>query len=120
MSRYKPLDYDQTKRLPINYKDQLIPGSFEYTLNNLVDNEMDISIFDSRYQNEKIGATAYNPRALLKIILYAYSLGITGSRRIAKRCEHPIIFMALSADTRPHFTSIATFVRKMPLECKPS
>jgi len=42
----KPLDYEQTKRLPINYKDQLIPGSFEYTLNSLVDSEMDLSVLN--------------------------------------------------------------------------
>ncbi len=46
-------------------------------------------------------------------MLYAYSLGITSSRRIAKLCEQHIVFMALSADSRPHFTSIASFLQKV-------
>lgn len=43
-------------------------------------------------------------------MLYAYSRGITSSRKIASCCEENIIFMALSAGTRPHFTTIADFI----------
>jgi len=67
---------------------------------NLIDNEIDLSIFDSRYQNDETGAPAYDPAILLKIILYAYSKGITSSRDIAQCCRKNVIFMALSADTR--------------------
>jgi hypothetical protein len=48
----------------------------------------------------------------LKIVLYAYSRGITSSRQIAQACEENIIFMALSADTHPHFTTIADFISR--------
>jgi transposase len=75
-----------------------------------IDNEIDLSIFDLRYQNDDTGAPAYDPAILLKIILYAYSRGITSSRKIARCCEENIVFMALSADTRPHFTTIADFI----------
>jgi hypothetical protein len=51
---------------------------------------------------------------MLKIILFAYSKGITSSREIQWCCEHNIIFKALSGDTVPHYTSIATFVRSFP------
>src|SRR5499433_4500588 len=47
---------------------------------------------------------------LLKIILYGYSRGITSSRQIEQCCQQNIIFMALSADTHPHFTTIADFI----------
>jgi len=57
-----------------------------------------------------MGAPAYDPAILLKIVLYAYSRGITSSRKIAQCCGENIIFMALSADTRPHFTTIADFI----------
>src|SRR5208337_504500 len=42
-----------------------------------------------------------------------YSRGITSSRKIAQCCQENIIFMALSADTRPHFTTIADFISSM-------
>jgi transposase len=53
---------------------------------------------------------AYDPAILLKIILFAYSKGITSSREIQWCCETNIIFTALSCDTVPHFTTLAKFV----------
>jgi len=110
MARYKEYDYSQGKFIPVHFDKQILPGTFEYTLHYLIDNELDLSIFDLRYQNDEMGAPAYDPAILLKIILYAYSKGITSSRKIAQCCEENIIFMALSADTRPHFTTIADFI----------
>ena len=110
MARYKEYDYSQGKFIPVHFDKQILPGTFEYTLHYLIDNEIDLSIFDARYENDNSGAPAYDPAILLKIILYAYSRGITSSRKIARCCEENIVFMALSADTRPHFTTIADFI----------
>ena len=62
---------------------------------------------------------AYDPRILLKIILFAYSRGITSSRRIARACAENLVFMALSEGSRPHFTTIADFVATMDREIVP-
>lgn len=113
MARYKKYSYAQSKLIPIHFDNQILPGTFEYTLNYLIDNEIDLSIFENRYQNDETGAPAYDPAILLKIILFAYSRGIVSSRKIAQCCEENIIFMALSADTRPHFTTIADFISSM-------
>jgi transposase len=116
VARYKSYSYAQGKFIPVHFEKQILPGTFEYSLNHLIDHELDLSIFDDRYRNEETGATAYDPRILLKIILYAYSRGIVHSRRIAQACEENIIFMALSCDTKPHFTTIADFVSTMDKE----
>ena len=116
MARYKSYSYAQGKFIPVHFEKQIIPGTFEYSLNHLIDHELDLSIFDERYRNEETGATAYDPKILLKIILFAYSRGIVSSRRIAQACEENIIFMALSCDTKPHFTTIADFVSTMDKE----
>jgi transposase len=110
MARYKDYDYSQGKFIPIHFDRQILPGTFEYSLHYLIDNEIDLSIFDTRYRNDEMGAPAYDPAVLLKIILYAYSRGITSSRKIAQCCQENVIFMALSADTQPHFTTIADFI----------
>jgi len=110
MARYKDYCYEQTKLIPISFHHQILPGTFEYTLNYLIDNEVDLSLFEQRYRNDETGAPAYDPAVLLKIILYAYSRGITSSRQIEQCCGQNIIFMALSADTHPHFTTIADFI----------
>jgi transposase len=110
MARYKDYNYSQGKFIPIHFDRQILPGTFEYSLHYLIDNEIDLSIFDSRYRNDEMGAPAYDPSILLKIILYAYSRGITSSRDIAQCCRENVIFMALSADTQPHFTTISGFI----------
>ncbi len=113
MARYKKYSYAQARFIPVHFDKQIIPGTFEYTLSYLVDNEIDLSLFDNRYNNDDTGAPAYDPAILLKIILFAYSRGIVSSRKIARCCEENVVFMALSADTRPHFTTIADFVSSM-------
>jgi transposase len=113
MAKYKEYSYDQGIFLPVFFDRQILPGTFEYSLNHMIDNEVDLKIFDSRYKNDETGAPAYDPKILLKIILFAYSRGITSSRKIAQCCEENIIFMALSANTRPHFTTIADFISTM-------
>lgn len=72
----------------------------------------------ARYRNDETGAPAYNPAILLKIMLYAYSLyaysrGIVSSREIARCWRENVIFLALSADSAPHFTTIADFVSSL-------
>jgi len=113
MPRYKDYNYKQTKLLPINFSEQILPGSFEHTLNYLVDNELDLSVFESRYNNDETGCTAYDPAILLKIILAAYARGYNTSRPIERLCRENIIFMALSADSQPHYTTISNFISSM-------
>ena len=116
VARYKGYDYSQGKFIPVHFDKQILSGTFEHTLHYLIDNKIDLSIFDARYRNDETVAPAYDPAILLKIILYAYSKGITSSREIAQCCRENIIFMALSADTKPHFTTVADFISSVDQE----
>jgi len=87
MARYKHYDYGQMKMLPISFERQILAGTFEHTLNRLIDEEFDLSVFEARYQNDETGAPAYDPAILLKIILLAYARGVTSSRRIERLCR---------------------------------
>ena len=118
MPRFKPYSYDQTKLIPVDFKRQLQPGTFEFALNQIID-DFDLSIFHHRFHNDDTGAPAYDPAVLLKIVLFAYSRGITSSRDIERACRENVIFMALSADTHPHFTTIADFISSMEREITP-
>jgi transposase len=116
MARYKPRDAHLSKLLPVRFSEQILPGSFEYALNWLIDHQIDLSVFDARFQNDETGAPAYDPGVLLKIVLYAYSRGIVSSRCIERACRENIVFMALSGDTVPHFTTLANFVSSLSKE----
>ena len=113
MAHYRDYSQEQARLLPISLQQQIQPGTIEHTINYLVDHEVDLHIFESQYHNDSTGAAAIHPAILLKVILFAYSRGITSSRRIAQCCEENALFMALAADTRPHFTTIAGFVASM-------
>jgi transposase len=110
MPRFIPYDPRQSKMVVINYADQLQAGTFEFAINHIIDHKLDLTVFHPRYRNEEVGRPAYDPAILLKIILFAYSKGITSSREIQWCCETNIIFKALSCDTVPHFTTLAAFV----------
>nr|WP_202803570.1 IS1182 family transposase [Gayadomonas joobiniege] len=75
-----------------------------------MEHKLDLSVFYPKYKNDENGRPAYDPAVLLKIILFAYSKGITSSRQIQWCCETNIIFKALSCDSVPHYTTIAAFV----------
>ena len=116
MAKYIHYDYNQMVMVIINFQDQLQAGTFEHALHYLVTEKLDLSIFDKAFKNDHEGRPAYDPAILLKIILFAYSKGITSSREIQWCCETNIIFKALSCDSVPHFTTIASFISGYPAQ----
>jgi transposase len=118
MARYKPID-TSPRFIAVDLERQLLPGSFEHALNYLIDHELDLSRFDTRYKNDLTGAAAYPPAMLLKVVLFAYSRGIVSSREIERACREQVTFIALSGDSAPHFTTFADFVSTLGDEIKP-
>lgn len=118
MAKYKPYSYAQGCFIPVHFREQIQEGTFEHALTYLVDQALDLSFFDNRFNNTETGAPAYDPRLLLKVILFAYSRGITSSCAIARCCEQNVVFMALSAYSKPHFTTIAKFIASMEHNAK--
>ena len=116
MAKYKPYDLNQTRVISVSYADQIIEGSFEYVLTEIVEEHLDLSVFDGRYRNDETGSSAYDSKVLLKVALYGYYRGLTSSRRIADACRRNVVFMVLSAYSCPHFTTIASFVSKLGRE----
>lgn len=109
MARYKERSQDNIM-VSINFSEQLLPGTFEFTVNEIVDHQIDLSVFDQFYDNDEAGPKAYSPQAMLKIILYAYSKGLLSSRKIEAACRSNIIFMALSGEAKPDHATVASFI----------
>jgi len=116
MAKFKPCNEDQLVMLPISLQDQLVPGTLEHTISQLVEKHIDLSVFDARYNNDETGANAIHPKILLKVILLAYARGMIGSRQIEKACQENIIFIALSYDYAPDHSTIASFISSMQSE----
>ena len=105
--------------LPVILEQQIIPGTIEFAIHYLVDNDIDVSILDRRFSNDNTGRRAYDPRVLLKIVLLAYSRGIIHSRKIERVCRENITFMALTCGQSPDHSTIAAFVSSMKDEIGP-
>jgi len=116
MAKFKPCNETQLVMLPISLPDQLVPGTLEHTISRVVDEHIDLSVFDARYNNDETGATAIHPKILLKVILLAYARGMISSRQIERACQENIIFIALSYGYAPDHSTIAEFVSSMQTE----
>ena len=106
MPRYKPIERNALL-LPVVLAEQIQPGTFEFALDHLVDHELDLSALDAKIRNDETGASAYDPRVMLKIVLLAYSRGLNTSRRIEAACRQNVLFVAISGDAQPSYTHIA-------------
>lgn len=112
VNNFKDSDKSQGQFIPVIPDEQITEGSFDETVQLLIDHVLDISSFEKGYNNSKGGAPAYPPSVLLKVILAAYSRGVTGSRKIEKLCQYNTVFMCLSGFLTPDHSTIAAFVSK--------
>jgi len=113
MAKYKRYDYSQSVLVPVSLEEQLMPGTLEFAIHTLIETRMDLSVFDSKYNNDETGRSAYDPKVLLKIVLLAYSRGLISSRKIEQACRENIVFMALGCGQQPDHSTIAAFVSSM-------
>jgi transposase len=119
MAKYRHYDFTQSILIPVCFEAQLIPGTLEFAIHTLVETRMDMSIFDNNYQNDETGRRAYDPKILLKVVLFAYSRGLISSRKIERACCENVTFMALSGNQRPDHSTIAAFLSCMQDEILP-
>ena len=112
MAKYRSSDVTagQVTMSVVDFKKQLLPGTFEHMLNQLIDNKIDISIFDRKYKNDTTGASAVPPAALLKLVVYGYSKGCKSSRKLSELNDNNMVAKALTGDMSIHFTTIADFI----------
>jgi len=119
MAKYKSYDYSQSVLIPVCLDEQLVPGSLEFAIHTLVQTRIDTSVFDCRYHNDETGREAYDPKILLKVVLFGYSRGLISSRQIERACKENVVFMALSCGQQPDHSTIAAFISSMKGEILP-
>jgi hypothetical protein len=57
MAKYKQID-TSLRFIAVDLERQLLPGMFEHALNHVIDHELDLSGFDTRYKNDLTSAAA--------------------------------------------------------------
>lgn len=106
MKIFKQYSQNQNFLLPPSL-DEFVPEDHEVCIINEVVDTLDLSPLLSQYEGG--GAPAYHPSMMLKVIIYAYSLGIYSSRRIIQELKTDTAFMFLSGLQAPDFRTICLF-----------
>lgn len=87
--------------------DERIPENDIVRVVNSIVNELDISHLLKKYKGG--GASAYHPRMMLKVLLYAYLKKLYSCRKIAQALRENIYFMWLSGNSMPTYKTINNF-----------
>jgi len=105
--------YDQHQQflIPPSIDDWLPEEHLARFVSDLVEEALDLEPFLASYTEAK-GFPPYDPRMMLKLIIYGYSTGVRSSRAIEKACWEDVPFRWLSANQTPDFRSIARFRRR--------
>ena len=109
---FLPYDQDQLLLLPPSLSDWVCDGSLARFVSDLIDQLHEsgrLSIFYQGPREDGWGRASYHPRMMVKVLVYAYCLGITSSRRIARALENDVALRYLSANQQPDFRTINTF-----------
>ena len=105
---YLPYDPDQLLLLPQALQEWLPEGHLAYFISDVVD-QLDLSQITIHYERERRGGPPYHPLMMVKVLLYAYCIGVPSSRRIAQRLHEDIAFRVLAANNTPDFRTISDF-----------
>jgi transposase len=108
---FRRYDPGQSFLMPPSLDDWLPQDHTARFIAEVVDDLLDLTVVYDSYV-EASGAPPYDPSMMLKLLLYAYSTGVTSSREMERRCHIDVAFRWLSANTAPDYRSIARFRRR--------
>ena len=108
---FRHYDPSQSFLLPPSLDDWLPEDHEARFISEAVDGLLDLSVIYGSYATAD-GAPPYDPRMMLKLLLYSYSIGVTSSREIERRCVTDVAFRFLTANAAPDYRSMARFRRR--------
>ena len=101
----------QSYLLPPSLDEWLPQNHLARFISEVIDN-IDLSDFIRYYRPNGQGNAAYHPVMMVKILLYAYCVGIPSSRKIAKALIDDVAFRWLAAGNFPDFRTISEFRKR--------
>jgi transposase len=95
--------------LPPDMSHWLSPGHLAHFVIEVVET-LDLSAFTAKFHSDGVGATAYHPKVLVGVLLYAYCQGVRSSRQIERRCQDDVAYRIIAANQQPDYSTISRFV----------
>jgi len=110
MTKFKEYTPDQMFLLPPSLRDWLSEDHLAYFISDVVD-ALDLSEIYNDYTSAD-GQPPYHPLMMVKLLLYAYCVGVPSSRKIEKKTHEDVAFRVLSAGQHPDHDTISEFRRR--------
>jgi transposase/cytochrome c5 len=102
---------DQMLLLPPSLDEWLPQDHLARFVAELVDEVLDLGPILASY-TEKRGFPPYDPRLMVRLLIYGYTTGVRSSRAIERKCVDDVAFRYLAAGQGPDYRSISRFRRR--------
>ncbi|WP_422656582.1 transposase, partial [Mycobacterium sp.] len=108
---FRLFDPDQGLLLPPSLDEWLPAEHLARFIADLVDEHLDLSRIHAVY-TEGRGGPPYDPRLMVRILLYGYTIGVRSSRVIETKCVDDVPFRWLAGGAAPDYRAIARFRKR--------
>ena len=105
---FRAYDPDQLLLLPASLRDWLPEGHLAFFVADAVD-ALDLQAFYGRYEGDGRRRQPFAPSMMVKVLIYAYAVGVFSSRKIARRLEEDVAFRVLGAGNFPAHRTLREF-----------
>ena len=108
---FRPYQPDQMLLLPQDLREWVSEGHLAHHVSDLVD-ALDLGAFYGPYEGDGRRNSPYEPRMMVKVLVYGYATGTFSSRKLAKKLEEDIAFRMLAAGNFPQHRTLCEFRRR--------
>jgi transposase len=109
---FRAYDPDQVLLMAPVLQDWVPEGDLAHFVSDLVESgTLDLSAIYASYEEER-GYPPYDPRLMVKLLVYGYANGITSSRKLERATYRDVAVRMLCADQHPDYRSIARFRKR--------
>ena len=106
---FRPYDPEQVLLLAPVLSEWVPEGDLAHFVSDLVETRaLELSAIYAGYEEER-GYPPYDPRLMVKLLVYGYANGIVSSRKLERASYRDVAVRMLCADQHPDYRSIARF-----------
>jgi len=108
---YRHGDRRQNMLLPSSIE-QYVPQEAPVRAYDAFVDSLDFEQLGIKIEPDKAGCPQYDPKAMLKLLVYGYSYGVRSSRKLERESHYNLSFIWLTGGMKPDHKTIAEFRRR--------
>jgi transposase len=108
---FRPYDPEQVLLMAPVLSEWVPEGDLAHFVCDLVETSLDLGAIYASYESER-GFPPYDPRLMVKLLLYGYATGTPSSRKLEQATYRDVAVRMLCANQHPDYRSIARFRRR--------